>query len=390
MTLEELLRTAAHDVADGAPDTYLAPADIRSRARSTRRRQRVGLAAGIAAATAVVAVGLQAVGGGAKDAQEPMPAPSPTPSVTSDASTAPGVAVVTFPEITPDDLREYAELRTVTNADAGSEGLTELTFEVPVTDRYTFEWSHFCSGDPDTWYVVVVGDGGASGSGYCDSPASGPFPALPTEISPFGHSDDNPATQVVRMFVVDEIPEKQQKCFDRKSPPECLDMEPLLEPLASTDVEFGISVYEYWAPSVIQVLGQDVAARASVDGTDYLLSQVLTPASGQHSFTATLPPAGGKRIVAVFDRGTDAFAQCVSAAGFDRDQAALCEALLGIRIGDRTVLLERGEFGDYPMLTRSSHGLFSVPAGDQEVELSVASGNPEHIDFALVVFEETL
>jgi hypothetical protein len=338
----------------------------------------------------VVAVGVQVVSGGSQDAQEPIaPSPSPAPSPTTGATTAPGVPVVQVPEITPDDLREYEELRTMTNTQPGNEGLTELVLEVSVRDRYSFEWDAFCSGDPDTWYVMIVGDGGASGSGYCDSPASQPFPTFPTDISPSGHSGTADATQVVRMLVVDEIPPQQQRCFDRKSPPECLDGFAPLEPLASTDVTFGISVYEYWAPPVAEVLGDELAARASIEGTDYLLSQVLTPGDGQHSFSTALPPADGERIVAVVDRPTEATFECERAAGANLAEYRKCEALLELRIGERAIPLARGTRGDFDTIVRvGSHGFFRVPAGDEEVELRVASGDPDHVDFALVVFDE--
>jgi hypothetical protein len=385
MTLEELLRSAARDVADTTPDTYVSPSAIRSRALGTRRRQRAGLVAGLVAAGAMVTIGLQLAGGPEESLEPVQPAPSPTP----DASTAPGVPVVEVPEIGPEDLREYEELRTITNTQPGYEGVTELTFEVPVRDRYSFEWSHFCTGDPDTWYVLIVGDGGASGSGYCDFPAPEPFPTFPTDISPSGHSGSAGATQVVRMMVVDEIPPQQQRCFDRKSPPECLDGFAPLEPLARTDVTFGISVYEYWAPSVAEVLGQELAARASIGGTDYLLSQVLTPGAGQHSFSTTLPSADGDRIVAVLERSTEALYDCERAAGSSLKKYRECEALLELRIGDRTVPLVREEDGDIrTMAVVGPHGFFRVPAGDQEVVLRVASGNPDHTDFALVVFDE--
>lgn len=392
MTLDELLRSAAQDVAAAAPDTYVAPAGIRSRARTAQRRQRAGFATGLAVVAAVVAIGLQATGG-KDDAVEPVePAPSPTVDTNPDTDTAPGVPVVEVPEITPDDLREYEVLATVTNAQPGNEGLTELTFEVPVRDRYTFEFSAFCVGDPDTWYVMVVGDGGASGSGYCDNPATDPFPLFPTDIDPLGHSGTASDTEVVRMFVVDEIPPQQQRCFDRKSPPECLDMEPQLEPLASTDVTFGISVYEYWAPPVTQVLGQDLAARTSIAGIDYLVSQVLTPGEGQHEFTTRLPAIEGDRLVGVLTSYRPAMAECQRAAGADPAANRACDATLELRIGSRIIPLVRGEdVGAVESMAgaRFPHGLHRVPAGEQEIGLQVGAGDPDLIDFALVVLEET-
>ncbi len=190
------------------------------------------------------------------------------------------------------------------------------------------------------------------------------------------------------MFVVDEIPAKQQRCFDRKSPPECLGMDPQLEPLDSTDVTFGISVYEYWAPSVTEVMGYDLAARASIAGTDYLVSQVLTPGDGQHGFTATLPETTGERLVGVLDGHPAALSDCQLAAGSDLDAYHACEATWELRIGDRIVTIDDNDFVQSMAGAGFSPGLFLVPDGDQEIELRVGSGDPDHIDFALVVLEE--
>ena len=138
-----------------------------------------------------------------------------------------------------------------------------------------------------------------------------------------------------------------------------------------------------------EVLGYELAARASIGGTDYLLSQVLTPGAGQHSFSTTFPSSDGDRIVAVLEGFTEALADCERAAGSSMKKYRACEALLELRIGDRTVPLVRDERGDFKtMAVVGPHGFFRVPAGDQEVEVRVASGDPDHIDFALVVFDE--
>lgn len=382
MTLEDLLRSAAQDVADRAPHTDVAVSGIESRARTVRRRQHIGLAAGVVAATAVAAVAVQAVTGGPKSAPEPMPSPTPTPTT----SAGPGSPVITVPEIGPDDFREYEELGTVTNAQPEHLGSTELSFEVSVRNRFKYEWNSFCSGDPNTWFILVVGDGGAGGYGPCDGSVPEPFPTFPEDISAFDRSDDEPASQVVRMFVTGPVPQQHLDCFDRLSLSDCQDVTPPLEPLTSTDATFGVSVFEYWAPSVAEVAGQHVAALASVDGDDYVLSQVLTPGADQHRFATILPASDHDRLVTVVDAYTDVGKACGLAAS-SAEEEAQCDTVLGLRIGDRTVPLERGEFGDFRTL-ESPHGFFLVPAGaDQEVEVRVATGNPDHLDFAMVVFE---
>ena len=373
MTLEELLRSAARDVADRAPDTDVTPSGIRSRARQVRRRRRVGLVAGVVVSTALVAIGFQAVGG-SKAGPEPVRPSTPSPT----ASTDPGSPIVTVPEFTSDDIRRYEELVTMTNTQPDNLGLTELTFEVTLRDRYVYEVSHFCSGDRDTWVVYMISDGGGSGSGYCNDPVPDPFPALPTDISPFGHSDDNPKTVTVRMFVTGPIPQQHLDCFEQRSPPECRNVEPRLEPLASTDVTFGISVYEHWAPAVAEWVGQGISALASVEGDDFTLSQLLEPGAGQTSLATTLEAADGDRLVAVLQTLTDAGIDCLKAAERRKDQEK-CYAIPELRIGDRVVPLVRGEFGDYPSVTLG-HPMFRVSGDrDLQVEVRVASGDPANV-----------
>ena len=95
------------------------------------------------------------------------------------------------------------------------------------------------------------------------------------------------------MFVVGPLLKQHRACFNQKSPPECLTVEPPLEPLVSTDVEFGISVYEHWAPAVAEVAGEAVGALASIDGADYLLSQVVQ-GPGDSALRLNLDPTGAR------------------------------------------------------------------------------------------------
>ena len=385
MTLEELLRTAAHDVADQAPGDRVALGEIQSRAHRIRDRRRGAVAALLVAATVLVAVGLQVVRG-QKAALEPVePAPS-TPT----SSTAPETPIVVVPEFAPEDVRGYEELKTVTNSQGPEAGVTELTIEVPVRDRFAYEWSHFCSGDPDTWYILIVGDGGGSGYGHCSQPRPQPFPTLPTNISPLGHSGDDPTTLTVRMFVTGPIPPQHLACFDRLSPTECQDITPPLQPLASTDVIFGVSVFEHWAPAVAEVAGQDISALASVEGADHVLGQVITAPPGQPGLAATLPSNPRGRLVGVISAATDETRACADAAT-SLEQERLCTPVLELRIGDRKVTLRREQFGDFPMLG-APYPFFRVPGTlnqDQELELRVDSGDPRNVTFALAVFERT-
>ena len=359
----------------------MAPSGTWSRALGQQRRRRVGVAAGVVAAAVLGAVGLQVVGD-PDAAREPGRPAAATPTTGGAA----GDAVGSIREITPDDVRDYEALATRTNTQPGNEDLTQLFFDVGLRDRYAPEWSSFCSGDPDTWYVLVVGRSGPSALGQCDQSVPERFPTFPADISPITRHGARLSQEWVRMFVTGPIPQRHLDCFRKKSPPDCKYLTPRLVPLASTDVTFGVSVYEYWAPSVATVAGFDVSARASAHGTDYVLSQVLTPGPDQHGLSAALPATDGDRIVAVLDSHTDALVECMRAAPSDVDSEQ-CRPVLELRIGDRTVPLERGESGDLDMLG-APHGFFRVPTGDQEVGVRVASGDPEHIDFALVVFEE--
>ena len=188
------------------------------------------------------------------------------------------------------------------------------------------------------------------------------------------------------MFVTEPFQQEYLDCLNKKSTSQCRDLEP--EPLESTDVTFGVAVYEYWAPAVAEVNDERIGALASADGVDYLLDQVVSADPGDPQVSATVPADSGRHLVSVVSGFTDEAVACGSAANGRKEEQA-CLPVLGLRIGDRTVLLERGEFGDYPMIG-GAHGVFQVPAGaEQDIVLAVASGEPTGIEFSLLVFEET-
>ncbi len=121
-------------------------------ARRRDRRAAMAVAAGAASVVAAAIAVVMVVTGPGRDGSRLEPAPSPSPSVST--STAPPDEPTAFvPDVTPDDLRRWAELETVTNTDPDRAGDTELLFDVPVQDAFAYRWSFFCSGDPDTWYV---------------------------------------------------------------------------------------------------------------------------------------------------------------------------------------------------------------------------------------------
>lgn len=375
------LRSLAHQ---------LQPPSLESLAGTARRRDRrvatvvaAGVAGVVATATAVVVVVTSP--GGDDSTIDPAPSPSPSVAVPTGPPDEPTVSV---PDVTPEDLRRWVELETVTNADPDRAGATELRFEVPVQDRHAYDSSFFCTGDPDTWYILVVGNDGASASGYCDSPIPESLPPLPTDISPFGHSGTSPTTVEVRMFVTGPMPQKQLDCLDRLSPPECLELKPRLEPLASTDVEFGVSIFEHWAPAVAEVAGEGVGALASIDGTDYVIHQVAQ-GPGDTGLTLDLDGARRELLVAVRDQPTESMGECGnSASSFEEERA--CQPGLALRLGGRLVRLERGTFGEsgeVPGL--SPWPLYRVPAGTSgQIELRVTRGDPDNVDLAMLVFEE--
>jgi hypothetical protein len=387
MTLDELLRTAARDLAEHAPDHDVSPTAVRSRARTVRNRQRAGLVAGLVAVVVLVAVGLQAVVGprSGPDPVEP-PTPSPTPTRGTTVTTNADGSVVTVPEVTADDLREYEVRGTVTNAQPEHLGATDLTLEVTLRDRYAIEWSHFCSGDPDAWFILIVGDTGGAGYGPCNQDEPRVFPALPTYVSPFDHSGGAEATVEVRIFVTGPIPQKHLDCFDRLSPAECQNVKPPLEPLASTDATLGVSVFEYWAPAVVNVLDKPVGARASADGVDYLLAQVVTPGPGRAELATTLPATDHDRLVTVVSRPGKAGVQCLTAASTRQERDA-CQNM-ELSIGDRTLLVGRVEVGDIPRLYAGQGFYLMEEGGERQVAVRIPSGDPAMTDFALLVFEQ--
>ncbi len=338
--------------------------------------RRLAVAAGIAAAVALVALGLQLVDG--SDADES--------GRTATKSAVGGSTVVPIVKVAPGDFREYEELATRTNTRPGLEPLTELRFEVALRDTHTPEWSSYCSGDPDTWYVVVVGRSGPTAWGPCDQSVPHNFPTIPRDISPFSREGAEPAPTWVRMFVTRPIPRRHLACFARRSWHTCKDLRSRPSPLASTDVTFGVSLYEYWAPPVATVADVDVSARVSADGTDYVVRQVLAEKPGRSSVETTLRATDAVRLVAVLDTYTRARIDCFTVASSDAESGQ-CIPRPELRIGDRTVPLALEQVGDLDV-RGSPYGFFLVPAGDQEVEVRVRSGDPDNVELALVVFEE--
>ena len=190
----------------------------------------------------------------------------------------------------------------------------------------------------------------------------------------------------MRIFVTGPLRQGYLDCLDKKSTSECRDIEP--EPFGSADVTFGVSVYEYWAPAVAEVAGERIGALASADGVDYVLRDVVSFEPGQPGVSATLPATSGRHLVSVVDQYTAETVACATAgAKKGREEELACLPVLELVIGDRTVLLDRGEFGDYPMIG-GPHGLFRVPVGERRIEARVASGPPDGSEYALLVFEE--
>ncbi len=192
------------------------------------------------------------------------------------------------------------------------------------------------------------------------------------------------------MFVTGPIPQKHLDCFDRQSPTDCQDVQPPLEPLRSTDAQFGVSLFEHWAPPVAEVAGEGIGALASIDGVDYVLRQVAQ-GPGDDGLTLDLDPTGPELLVSVLDQPTEAMIACGTTATSIEEERA-CHPGLELRLGGRRVKLERGTFGeagDVPMLS-GPHPLYRVPAGTTgQVDLRVTRGSPEHAALALLVFEAT-
>ena len=357
-------------------------------ARRRDRRVVALVTTGVASTVAATLVVVMVVAGPERDGSriDPAPPPKPTPSVTS---VPPNEAASYAPDVSSDDLRRWEEIETVSNTDPDHKGATELRFEVTLQSPFTYRTSVFCSGDRNTWFVYYVGGDGASGSGFCDAPLPEALPPLPTDVTPFGDSSTASKTVEVRMFVVGPLLKQHRACFNQKSPPECLSVEPPLEPLVSTDVEFGISVYEHWAPAVAEVAGEAVGALASIDGVDYVLSQVVQ-GPGDSALRLDLNPTGPERLVAVLEQASEAMVACGTAAGRDRKAEQRCHPNLELLLGSRSVALEGGTFGAPGDFPRVSFGrpIYRVPAGTTgQVELRVTEGPPENVNLAFLVFE---
>jgi len=376
------LRSLSHHL---WPPAYEEMVDV---ARRRDRRVVALVTTGVASAVAATLVVVMVVANPGRDGSriDPAPPPKPAPSVTS---VPPNEAASYAPDVSSDDLRRWEEIETVSNTDPDHKGATELRFEVTLQSPFTYRTSVFCSGDRNTWFVYYVGGDGASGSGFCDAPLPSTLPPLPTDVTPFGDSSTTPKTVEVRMFVVGPLLKQHRACLNQKSPPECLSVEPPLEPLVSTDVEFGISVYEHWAPAVAEVAGEAVGALTSIDGVDYVLSQVVQ-GPGDSALRLDLNPTGPERLVAVLEQASEAMVACGTAAGRDRKAEQRCHPSLELLIGSRRVALERGTFGAPGDFPRVSYGrpLYRVPAGTTgRIDLQVTRGQPENVNLAFLVFE---
>ena len=232
---------------------------------------------------------------------------------------------------------------------------------------------------------MTIGEGGG-GSGYCDGEIPDPFPAFPTDITPFDHSEiASSGTVSVRMFVSEAFEQDYLDCLDKRSPAECRDLEP--EPLASTDVTFGVSVYEYWAPAVAEVAGERVGARASAEGVEYVLSEVLEFEPGEPGVSATLPATGGRHLVSVVDKYTAETIACATAGAEEGREEAGLPARPGAadRQPDRAARARRTR--RLPEAHQPPR-LFRVPVGERRIVVRVASGPPDGSEYALLVFEE--
>ena len=280
MTLDDLLQSTALDVAEQAPTGHPNLREIEERAQSVRARRRVALVSSVTAAVVLVTVAVRLAGG------------QTTASVPSSRS-PPGDR----PTRRPCRGRAEDHPRRPTGATTAGDGDQRAGTDRADVRRagqgqLSYDWNFFCSSDRDTWYVLVVGDGeeGAA-SGYCNQAKPEPSLPSPADQSPFGHSGEDPTTLRVRMFVTGPIPQQHLDCFDRRTAGRVPNLTPPLEPLTSTDVSFGVSVFEYWAPSVAEVAGEAVSALAVVEGTRHVLRQVVTAAPGESHLTLALPAA---------------------------------------------------------------------------------------------------
>ena len=379
--LRNLLAERALDVETDRPERVR---EVHERVSATRRRRaRSAGVLAVAALAVVLTVVVASLSDGGRAAR-PAPVIDPTPSPTATATTKvpstsrlrSGVEVVE-PEIRPRDVQGEQLVGHLSTTD--SPGRTSELRTVLSVTTYDYRWESFCTGAPDAWFLLSIGDGGGS-YGRCDGarPRAFPPPAspagLPLRLGPPVADDVE-----VRMLLTSRNPWPflNRSCTSSPGLPVCDEIE--ASRLADRGpAEFGFAVYENDAPVVASFLGVGVSALAmDVDGP-YLFSHGVAAPSGSPELVVDLPANGRTRIVQAVT-GAELMERCLRRATSTPEFQRCHEVRVGLWVDDR--LFEGpGHFSRDPSAKLSP--------GRHRVRLAVVGGDPGLIDFGVLVFEE--
>lgn len=363
------------------------------------RRRRVGAVVASAAVVAAVVAGGTAITTMDRS-QEPVgpPSPSPTPS---EALEIPEGQTTVEAEFGPDDIGGYQLVASRTNAQPGYRGATDLTL---IGNEMPWEGVQFCQGDPDTWWVYLVdmgGDGGPRpGDGAMTDGSRASFGTCSTDdpASPQRPQVENDPTERfdpvqsynLRMFVTRPLSEAAQSCLGTTNAASCLATHGI-EPLAETDAIFGFGDFEEVRTAYVLEVFEFARYRAwylAEDGVEYLIDRAVIAGADADRLVLRLPASNGRRVVGLVERETPAAERCrddldIDTAFLDDEELEAFEEHCG------TELRLRVDGGRPTDNDASPDGQAFVPAGGEHVvTVDLVKGDPRHVQYAVVIWEE--
>ena len=413
MTTEDLRRLSERaDGVQGRQADRLT--ELHARIRATRRR-RTALGASAAAGVVIALVaGGAALTGTTDRTQEPVDERTPKPTPTPIVETPRGQSTMQ-PEIGPGDIQGWELRESRTNTQPDFAGSTDLSITVETGGLYAFQ-SHFvtfCSGNPDTWWVLTMDLGGVDGGrnpdgsmqdgsraffGSCSRDDPTAVPAPTADIEPATRNYREPAKAYpMRMFVTGALSQAAQQCLSRTLDTDaCLSVH-ALTPLDDTDATFGFGVYEHKAaPVVLSGLGGSLESQAltMADGVEYLVDRAVLAAEGASRLVVSLPASDRPVIVAVASSETAALDNCAEQLNLKEPPSNAKEERANLEKFDRRCIAEvELRVDGQPGPDEGPDFLFGwpqafLPPGDaREITVEVVKNDPHNIRFALVIWE---
>jgi hypothetical protein len=370
--------------------------------RRRSRRTRIATAFALAAAVTVTVAVLAASGGDLRS--DPLPvAPSPTATPTERFEIPAGQQTST-PDIRPGDVRGFAVLAMVTNAQPGHRGDAELTATVtsPVDSAY---FSVYCRGPSDLWYFWDRGDGGG-GDGTCSSDADTTPRILTGQLGAGGDIGELAQTQhgtesiTVRMWIT-RPSAAYLRCRHRDTE-DCGSPKPIVSP----EAQFGFGIYSHESPRALRLFAgvadpstYSYGAVSSIDNVAWLLDRVVAAAPDADRLAFELPASDNEHLVDVYDARGPHFGRCVDQhAGeldfeshdhniYDAAVDRLCYADLQLVVDgtpvppDNADPVDRGHFSEL--------GARLAPGVVHRVEVRVLRGDPRNIVYAVITRTRT-